>query len=255
VSNPAALEAPSPRNPDRNPDHLDRRSTRKPKGALLLLLCVLACGPSDPLEEIRLQQERGGNAAATVEPLREMIDAGNEDPEVYYRYGVALLADGDYALAPWPLREAMKSPEWLAKAGLTLAVAYVSNGDYDGAIDATSAVLAADPDDLEALALRADARVRSRRQYEEALVDTERILEVDPDHLGALTSRTVALLGLGRAEQAAELLETLEGSYSDDTLGLHGSPTLCVANATFAKEKGELEMAEERFEACAETFP
>ena len=44
-------------------------------------------------------------------------------------------------------------------------------------------------------------------------------------------------------------------SIATTGLDLHGSPALCMARAEFAKEKGESELAEKRYEACLERFP
>jgi Tfp pilus assembly protein PilF len=65
----------------------------------------------------------------------------------------------------------------------------------------------------------------------------------------------MALLGIGRVEEAGVALEEFEGLYRDADLDLHGSPPLCMARAEFAKEKGEAKLAEERYEACLERFP
>ena len=55
-------------------------------------VCVLACGfdPEARLEEIRRQQELG-EFAATIGPLRELLQATPDDPELNHLYGVALL--------------------------------------------------------------------------------------------------------------------------------------------------------------------
>ena len=59
-------------------------------------------------------------------------------------------------------------------------------------------VLEAEPDNVQALVMRANARILTRRQYEEALIDADRVLELDPDNLPVLPFRAVALLGLVR---------------------------------------------------------
>ncbi|MGH7335932.1 MAG: tetratricopeptide repeat protein, partial [Myxococcota bacterium] len=56
-------------------------------------------------------------------------------------------------------------------------------------------------------------------------------------------------------EEADLVLKELEDLYRDESLGLHGSPGFCAARATFAREKGENELAEQRYEKCLELFP
>ena len=215
---------------------------------------ALACEGADPLEKIRSLQEIG-QYEQTVEPLRDLLAERPEDAEVQYRYGVSLLATGNTSLAIWPLRKAMETPDWLVESALPLAAAFIATGAFDDAIEVCSAVIEQDPDNVNAMLLRADARVRSRRYYEEALEDADQVLALEPDNTLALAPRAVALLALDRPEEAAEALEALEASYRDDALGLHGNAGMCVARATFAKEKGEVALADERFSTCLERFP
>jgi tetratricopeptide (TPR) repeat protein len=223
--------------------------------ALALAWSLAACGPSDPLEEVRQLQDQSSDYAGSIEPLRELIDARPDDPEVQYRYGLALLVTGQRALAVWPLQKALESPEWEERASLPLAQAFVATGSYDDAIEMCGRVLERKPDDISALLLRAYTRIQSRRDYEGALQDADRVLELDPDNAEALVPRTVALLALERVEEAATSLDALEALYRDESLGLHGSAGLCTAQASFAKEKGELERAEELYDRCLEKFP
>ena len=223
---------------------------------LVVLVAVgAACGPSDPLEEIRLLQDVTGDFQGSVEPLRALMEERPDDPEVNYRYGTALLATGETGLAVWSLKKAMESPEYLEKAGLPLAATLLSTATYDDAIEVCNRILEKDPDDIPTLLLRANARVQSRRDYEGALADADRVLELDPDNNDALVPRAVSLLALDRIDEAASVIDDLDALYRDDSLGLHGSAGICVARATFAKEKGELEVAEERYDACLEKFP
>jgi tetratricopeptide (TPR) repeat protein len=232
-------------------------SVRSIAFALLFSLALgsaFACGPRDPLERARVLQDKEQNFAKSLEPLREALAKNPDDPEANYRYGLALLASGQTSLAKWSLRKALDSPEWLERAGIPLATTAIQLGGYDEAVEIATRVLAQHPDNVDALMLRADARIRTRRQYEEALADAERALELDPENHGAMVPKVAALLGLERADEAAAALDSLERAYSDEKLGLHGSPALCTARATFAKEKGDLETAGKRFDECLEHF-
>jgi Flp pilus assembly protein TadD len=70
--------------------------------AVWVAVCTLACG-LDP-EDIRAFQQEG-EFEATIEPLRELLRATPDDPELNHLYGVALLGTGQPELAIWPLRK------------------------------------------------------------------------------------------------------------------------------------------------------
>src|SRR5262250_467168 len=87
-------------------------ASARPRVALLRLLLVVAIGAAcsrDPLAEIRELQEQG-SFAATVEPLRRLVDADPTRAEAHLLLGVALLRTGEAGLAVWPLRRAAESP-------------------------------------------------------------------------------------------------------------------------------------------------
>ncbi len=218
------------------------------------LVLLAACGPSDPIESVRAVQD-SGDVSATLEPLRLLIAERPRDPEVQYRYGLALLATGQPALALWPLRRAAEAPEWESRANHALAAAYLMAGSHDEAIAVIGRELERDPENVAALLLRANARIQSRRDYEAALADAERILELDPENANALAPRAVALLALDRVEEASAAIDELESLHRDDALDLHGSPGYCIARAKFAEEKGDTSLAEQRYGACLERFP
>jgi tetratricopeptide (TPR) repeat protein len=222
---------------------------------LALTLVVAGCGPSDPLDKVRHQQDVSGDFKGSIEPLRKLLDERPDDPEVQFRYGTALIAAGDPGFAIWPLKKAIESPEWLARAGMPLAGVLISSGAHDEAIEILGRIIEQNPDQIDALLLRAHARVLSRRHYEDALADADHVLAVDPENVDALGPRAVALLALERVDEAAVVIDELDQQYRDDSLGLHGSPELCMARATFAMEKGERDDAEQRFNACVELFP
>src|SRR5437773_4375634 len=177
--------------------------------AILLVLLVLpvGCGPSDPLEKVRVLQDEKSDFRGSLAPLQKLIDARPDDPEVLYRYGRALVAAGQVGFAVWPLEKAIESPDWLEKAGIALATTRIAQGAYDEAVAICSRILEQNPDHAQALVLRATAHVESRRRYEEALADAEHVLAGNPDQSDAQSLRLLALLGLGRVEEAGAALE------------------------------------------------
>ena len=93
---------------------------------MLLGVALAGCGPSDSKDEaLKLQAE--GRTGESLEQLRRLVEAGSDDPEVFYRYGLALLGSGQASLSQWPLRRAMESPDWLVPAGLALASSAVGS--------------------------------------------------------------------------------------------------------------------------------
>lgn len=221
--------------------------------AAVVVLAAAACS-QDPLVEIRKQQA-AGNFAASVEPLRELLSEDRHDPEVNYLYGVALTRTGQTSLAEWSLRKAMDSAEWRLPAGRQLAYGELLAGNFASTIETLDPLIEEYPDDPELLLMRANARAHSRMNLEQVLEDVDRLLEIDPDNVEAMEPRILALLGLDRAEEAAEAIDELgrriEETGADPELqGWH-----CATAALFAKEDGNLELAESRFADCSERFP
>ena len=94
---------------------------------------LLGCGPSDPLENVRRMQDTDGDFAASIEPLRALLEERPDDAEVSYRYGVALVATGQPQVSKWSLRKAMESEEWFEKSSSMLTRALLATGDHDKA--------------------------------------------------------------------------------------------------------------------------
>ncbi|HWA42792.1 MAG TPA: tetratricopeptide repeat protein [Hypericibacter adhaerens] len=78
---------------------------------------------------------------------------------------------------------------------------------HDEAQRLLDAALAADPEDLDALAERSRLS-RQNGRLAEALVFADRALALQPFHAAALTARGDALMALGRAEEGAVALQT-----------------------------------------------
>ena len=223
--------------------------------ALAILLVASGCGPGRPLDEARRLQDEEKNTAASIEPLRKFLEQSPDDPEANYRYGLALAATQREAHAKWALHKAMTSDEWYERSALLLAGILIRTGEYEAAVEVCDELLERGADEETVLLLRAHANLGTRRRYEEVLADADRILEIDPESTDALVPRTVALLGLGREEEAAAGIDQLEDLHRDDSLGLHGSVGSCLARATFAFEKGDRKLAGERYEVCLGHFP
>src|SRR5262245_42538037 len=231
-----------------------RRSPRRYLSALACGLLVVLAGcqsPEDRLEEIRSMQE-AGHFEASLEPLEHLLRERPADPELLYLYGVANVRTGRASLGLWPLRRAQEAPEWAVRSGTALAQAALATGDNATAIEAASHVLALEADEREALGVRAEARVRSNR-FEDALADADRWLALDPGAHEARVIRLESLLGLERLDDAEALFGELEAQWSEFPEPL--ADRYCAARAVFAKERDQIELAEQRFEECLKAFP
>jgi len=223
---------------------------------ILLVLLALACGSERSLEDVRALHA-AGRFEQSLEPLAALIDGGSQDPEIFYRYGVALSATQRPSQALWPLRKAMENEEWRLPAALSLASGGLRTGNLEEAIEAASIVLELEPNHLRALSIRANARARTRKNldYERAIEDADRMLELDPANPEALIVRATALLALERTEEAEKALDDVVEAAAESSLGGQDRARFCSARAVFAEEKGELEEAEAIHRECLDQHP
>ena len=225
------------------------------RGLVLAVIFLSAwVGCTDPLETVRELQAQG-RYDDSLEPLRELVSSRPDDPEVHFRYGIALGRTGNPDFAVWSLRKASQDPDWMVRASLELASGAVASMNWANAIEATDRVLELDPDNLRALLHRGEARLGQKSEPEKALVDFDRALELDPDNLSIQILRARALIRSHREEEAAAVIASLqlegaEGSLDRATLG-----GFCAVKAVFAKERGLQDEAEAIFNECLELYP
>lgn len=219
------------------------------------LFCLTACSePQLTIQEIRALHA-AGQYQQSIEPLRRLVKEAPTDSERLYLYGHALWSIGRVGLAFWPLKVAMEDPTYLLPAGRLFVQAMILNEAWGEAEAACDLMLDGLGENATVLTLRAYARQGSRKNYVGTIEDADRVLELEPDNTEVLIPRTVALLALKRVDEAGEALRELDELYRDESLGLEGSPKFCTAGAVFAMEKGEADLARERFEHCLKKFP
>ena len=170
---------------------LARQSARA--GALVALAAVAAIGfgcagsVEDRLTEVRALQD-AGQFNESIEPLRQLLARDPELAEANYLLGVALVQTGQPSLAVWPLEKAAASPDHAVPAGLLLASTFLSLDSFPDSIRIANKVLETKPDNVNALRIRAQAKLGDNKR-EEALQDTTRLRELAPDDFqAALTS-------------------------------------------------------------------
>ncbi|MCH8084228.1 MAG: tetratricopeptide repeat protein, partial [Myxococcales bacterium] len=222
--------------------------------ALLVCLALTGCNEVDPLEAIR-QQQAAGDFEGSVEPLRKLLATRPEDPEANILYGRALAFTQRQNLASWSLRNAMKDPEWLVLAGSQLALVALGARDFNEVVEITGRILEREPENVPVLLMRANAYAHWKKDPELALADANRVLELDPDRVEAFEPRILALLSLGRLEEASEALaeagrRLVELGTGEDVFAWH-----CSTTAAFEQESGDLEQAREIWIACLDAHP
>jgi tetratricopeptide (TPR) repeat protein len=210
-------------------------------------------GP-DQLRARAVELQDAGRFEASLEPLGQLLELQPKEREANYLYGRALVRTGRFSEAVWPLGEAVRSPEFAVAAGMLLAEAQFQTQNLADAIRTVDQVLEVAPDHLAAILLRTQAQI-GLRQGEPALEGAERGLELEPDHLDLALLRTQALLVLKRFDEVEEALAELQARFeAEDPSGARAA-RLCVTQAVFAAEKGELETAAGLHRDCAERFP
>ena len=220
----------------------------------MLGLALTGCKDPDPMQAIA-QQHASGDFAGSIEPLRRLLAENPDDPEANYRYGHALAATHRAHLASFSLRKAMEDPEWLIPAGAQLAYTALATRDFNVVIEVAGRVLEQDPDNVQFLLMRASAHAHWMKDAEAALADADRVLEIDPDAVEAYEPRILALLALGRDEEASGVLaeagrRVAERGANDKVLAWH-----CSTTATFEQDDGDLEAARATWLRCLEAYP
>ena len=209
----------------------------------------------DSLDEIRGLQARN-RYEESLEGLRALMDEDPTDPEVNYLLGKALMHIGELSLAIWPLRRAVESPEYAFDASMLLARATLDSRTPEDAIGAVDVALAAEPDNVEALALRAHANLKAAH-HADALADVERAVELDPDNPAIWVPRVLVLLEFERVDEAEAVLDA--GEYAVETTEEQTveetQARLCLTNAGFALDNGDQKNAEVLFSDCLDAYP
>jgi tetratricopeptide (TPR) repeat protein len=220
---------------------------------LLVFLALTGCREADPIAAIRLQQ-KSGDHAGSLEPLRELLATQPDDAETNFLYGRAL-ALTQPNLAIWSLQKAMKDSDWLVRAGTQLAYVALASSDFNEVIKITDAVLESEPENVHVLLMRANAYAHSKQNPELALAAATRILEIDPETTEAYEPLILALLGLDRLDEAREALAEagrllVELESDDHVLAWH-----CATTAAFEQEEGDFEQVDQTWTECLDSYP
>ncbi len=210
------------------------------------LIALAACSPSveDRLEEVRALQA-GNQMEESIPILIELIESGNREGEILYRYGRALSLIGRPERSVWALDAAREDPEWFVPASQQLAIDAHRGGNFEFAMEVFERLHEEAPEegenDLFALLLEARVLLDSQNHFEEALELVDTILERFPEEEMAVRMKAVALLGLKRPDEAYELLRSsgiAPADAADAAKADAGAPgEEGVADVTDAKEQ------------------
>jgi tetratricopeptide (TPR) repeat protein len=219
-----------------------------------VLSIPIACGPSDPVSEATALLENG-EVEAALEILRDAVEADPGNVALNHLYGRALMANDQSALAAWPLRRAAEDPEYAVKSGLLLTRSLLATTNAHEAVRSANAVLAVDPDNLEAVRMRAEARIGAK-QEELAIEDLDRLIEAFPGELMHLERKLKVFLDKERFEEAegvlGELAEAIEGR-GDLPEGAEG--LMCSRETDLEVRRGNREAATAKLLDCLERYP
>jgi len=230
-----------------------QRSARAGTSLLVAALCAALLGcSSDPLEEVRALHAEDRHLES-LEALEALVEERPDDPEVHYLYGVASVRTGRASVGLWSLRRASEFEGWEVRAGVELARAGLYSHDNRSTIEAATRVLELEPDQRPALDFRAEALARNG-DFEAALADVSRMRELTPDDGDVELLGLRALIGLRRLDEAEALFAQLEERLARGALELRDEQ-YCAAKATFAAERGEMDVARQTFDACLEAHP
>ncbi|MFP6655010.1 MAG: tetratricopeptide repeat protein, partial [Myxococcota bacterium] len=233
---------------------------------ILLGLVLVACDSveSDSLDEIR-QMQAAGQIEAPIPVLQALIESGDRRGEVFFRYGKALIATGQYGRAVWPLDAAAEDPEWVVPAARELARIAFSTGNFELALQTLARLRDLRTDGLEdedfgAMLLEARAYIGTRRHYEEAIEILDMVMDFDQVRDEALRFKAAALLGLDRIDEAYDIIRAMEQVSGEEGDDLDVGPKRdesywCSIKLSFHRESDEIEKAEELVEDCLERFP
>jgi tetratricopeptide (TPR) repeat protein len=244
------MPRPAPRGPRRS-----RATLRLLAPALAAVLAAAACGKNVDArldEAQKLQQEKQPDAALVI--VREVLKDDPENPRANFLLGIGLLQRGEGTSAIFPLRRAVKEEQFAVDAGLLLARTFAATQNLEEAESAATTVLERQPDNTDALGVRAQTRIHLN-QFDTAIADIDHMLRITPDDPKLLLAKAGALDSAKRYDDARPVLEQAE-KLEREAGDLSAAATAC-ANRGGVLQRGGAEMARilDQLEKCATAYP
>ncbi len=215
---------------------------------------VAGCGPSTEEQMLRARADAdSGRLAESIALFEAVLEREPDHVEANHRLGVALLAQGETSRAVARLSRSLEDPTYGDQAGLLLAGAFIAGRNFEEAIRVASSVLERTPDHLEALRLRASARLHSGDPAG-CEVDAARLVGAAPTDVAGLI-----LLGtcLGRLDRPAEAEATFDRAVAAAAAAAEPiRANACGARAEFIQTTLDDEArAADAYALCLEAHP
>lgn len=110
-------------------------------------------------------------------------------------------------------------------SNLEKAKQFLSNGDYNKAIDAANNVIASDPNSAEAYSIRGFARALNG-EIEQGLVDTKTSYQLDPNNVANYYNMAMVYKLAGQLEESKQWFEKVLTKDPNNTWSIYGIATI-----------------------------
>lgn len=174
------------------------------------------------LASLALNQGRKEEARALIE---EVLAKNSEDNNALYMDGRISLMDKDYPAAISSFRAVLKGQPDSVEALTLLASAHQANGEPQLARENLVRAVEADPEN-KAARLRLGTYLAEAREFDDALRHVDMVLEKEPDNVNALRVKADVLAKQGDHEDLEQVLTRLEKASPDTGLGAFGKGRL-----------------------------
>ncbi len=157
-------------------------------------------------------------------------------------------AAGNVPKADAALADALRAKPDFAPALLLRARGQAGRGDGEAALKTVEGVLAAKPDDVDALALKGDLLLALNRDAAGATVAWKRALELEPDHVPAHAALVNQLLVSGKLDEAKAQIESLNKARPNQ-------PQTAYFLARLASQRGDAKDADAMLQPLLKAAP
>jgi tetratricopeptide (TPR) repeat protein len=156
-------------------------------------------------ESLGIQALERGDSAAAATYFRQGIELAPDSASLHHRLGTALFLAGDARGGQDEFDAALRLAPDYALAHYSLGVLMVSAGRYPEAVQRLSTAVQHDPDYVEARLLLGEV-LRHTGRPDESLPHYAHVIKVDPRVAEAQLGYALALVSLGRYQQARDRL-------------------------------------------------
>ena len=157
------------------------------------------------------------NLAAALSDYQKAVELDGQNAEGYLGSAEAYVLQEEYAAALEILNVGLDNNEWdeevkdrISEISFDLGTKFLTDGDYEKAIDAFSTAIECDPDNASAYLGRADAYISSGETEENltaALADYQKAVELDEQNAEAYLGLADVYIRLGDYDAALEILQ------------------------------------------------